>query len=110
VRLGRRGRGYDGFVVVFRRDAGGLAAEERDAAAPEKLIEYLGLCGIKGAEAVNVPRGREGPPLVDAARHAGARLLVAGAYGHSRLREWVFGGATRSLIEAADGPHLLIAH
>lgn len=27
-----------------------------------------------------------------------ADLVVAGAYGHSRLREWVFGGVTRSLI------------
>lgn len=27
-----------------------------------------------------------------------ADLVVAGAYGHARLREWVFGGVTRSLI------------
>jgi nucleotide-binding universal stress UspA family protein len=28
----------------------------------------------------------------------GADFLVAGAYGHTRLREWVFGGFTRSLL------------
>ena len=33
----------------------------------------------------------------DAARH-GADLLVMGAYGHSRLREFVFGGATKGLL------------
>jgi nucleotide-binding universal stress UspA family protein len=27
-----------------------------------------------------------------------ADLVVAGAYGHARLREWVFGGVTRNLI------------
>ena len=26
-------------------------------------------------------------------------LIVAGAYGHSRLGEWVFGGVTRGLLE-----------
>jgi nucleotide-binding universal stress UspA family protein len=29
-------------------------------------------------------------------------LLVAGAYGHSRLGEWVFGGVTRELL--AESP------
>ena len=28
----------------------------------------------------------------------GADFLVAGAYGHTRMREWVFGGFTRSLL------------
>ncbi len=38
------------------------------------------------------------------ARHAtdiGADLLVMGAYGHSRLREAILGGATRNLLENA---------
>jgi nucleotide-binding universal stress UspA family protein len=26
-------------------------------------------------------------------------LVVSGAYGHSRLREWAFGGVTRSLLD-----------
>lgn len=47
--------------------------------------------------------------LLDAARDAGADLMVMGAYAHSRLRELVFGGATRELLEAADVP-LLMAH
>lgn len=28
---------------------------------------------------------------------SGADLVVSGAYGHSRLRQWAFGGVTRSL-------------
>lgn len=30
---------------------------------------------------------------------SGADLVVSGAYGHSRLREWVFGGVTRFLLD-----------
>lgn len=39
----------------------------------------------------------------------GATLLVMGAYGHSRLREWVLGGVTRHRL-GAPGPALLMAH
>lgn len=38
-----------------------------------------------------------------------ADLVVMGAYGHSRLRELMFGGATRDLLRAATVP-LLMAH
>ncbi len=49
-------------------------------------------------------------PVVESASHtlsrladqSGADLVVAGAYGHSRLREWVLGGVTRDLIADAD--------
>ena len=37
----------------------------------------------------------------------GADLLVMGAYGHSRLRELVLGGATRSVLEGLSLPALL---
>ena len=38
------------------------------------------------------------------AREIGADMIVIGAYGHSRLRERVFGGVTASFIEASDFP------
>jgi len=38
-----------------------------------------------------------------------ADLLVMGGYGHSRLREWVFGGFTEHVLADAPLP-LLIAH
>ncbi len=34
------------------------------------------------------------------ARREDADLIVMGAYGHSRLREWVFGGATRDVLQS----------
>ena len=42
-------------------------------------------------------------------REQGADLLVMGAYGHSRLREALLGGATRDMLEHATVP-LLLAH
>jgi len=38
-----------------------------------------------------------------------AGLLVMGAYGHSRLREAILGGATRNVLENAEHP-VLLAH
>lgn len=35
-------------------------------------------------------------------REARADLIVSGAYGHSRLREWAFGGVTRSLLDSTN--------
>ncbi len=48
-----------------------------------------------------------GPLLLRRADEVGADLLVAGAYGHSRLRELVFGGVTRHLLDSAPIPVLL---
>jgi nucleotide-binding universal stress UspA family protein len=39
----------------------------------------------------------------------GADLLVMGGYGHSRLRETMFGGATRDMLEKMTVP-LLVSH
>jgi len=45
-------------------------------------------------------------------RHSGDRnadLMVMGAYGHSRFRESILGGATRNMLESAEVP-VLLAH
>jgi nucleotide-binding universal stress UspA family protein len=47
--------------------------------------------------------------LPEASADLNAGLLVIGGFGHSRLRETVFGGVTRSLIKRAEIP-LFIAH
>jgi nucleotide-binding universal stress UspA family protein len=50
-----------------------------------------------------------GEVLLAHARNKGAGLIVAGAYGHSRVREWVFGGMTRALLTHAPVP-VLFSH
>jgi nucleotide-binding universal stress UspA family protein len=50
-----------------------------------------------------------GERLVADAVAAGADLLVMGAYGRSRMRETIFGGATRSVLHESALP-VLMAH
>jgi hypothetical protein len=40
--------------------------------------------------------------LTNLAQKEGADLMVAGAYGHSRLGEWLFGGVTRDLLSKSN--------
>lgn len=40
--------------------------------------------------------------VVQTAKANGADLIVAGAYGHSRLREWAFGGVTDEFIHRPE--------
>ncbi len=45
--------------------------------------------------------------LLAIAKEEGADLLVAGGYGHARLREWMFGGVTRALLRDSPLPVFL---
>lgn len=74
------------------------------------LLDYLRAHGVGGARTEIVQNGPEGPALAETARRLKATVLIAGAYGHSRLREAVFGGTTRALLDDVSGPSLLMAH
>jgi nucleotide-binding universal stress UspA family protein len=56
-----------------------------------------------------VPRepGNAGAHLDSIASEGGAGIIVAGAYGHSRFREWVFGGVTKCLVNPSKRCSLL---
>ena len=47
-------------------------------------------------------QGRNGPQLAEIAARESIELIVAGAYGHSRFREWALGGVTRNLLLYGD--------
>jgi nucleotide-binding universal stress UspA family protein len=47
--------------------------------------------------------------LLSHAADAGSDLIVMGGYGHSRLREFVLGGVTRSILRSMTAP-ILMAH
>lgn len=48
-----------------------------------------------------------GESLLSLATDVGADLLVMGCYGHSRTREWVLGGATRTALQSMTIPVLM---
>lgn len=71
-----------------------------DADGAQDVCGYLAQYGI-AARTVARPAGSDiVDEITDLVRQQGADLIVAGAYGHSRLREWIFGGVTRDLIES----------
>jgi nucleotide-binding universal stress UspA family protein len=77
---------------------------------PEALQAFLAARKVKAeVQVVEDSPGDAGPMLLKAAKAVGADLLVAGAFGHPRLQEFIFGGTTRSLLNA-DGPSLFLSH
>ena len=48
-----------------------------------------------------------GNELLSRAADLDADLIVMGGYGHSRLKEWVLGGATRTILESMTAPVLM---
>ncbi|SRR5579871_1728362 len=82
------------FVVeVYEgHDAGAAQLRVTDVA------NYLSRHRITATAALAVQAGNVTDELLRAIRTEQIDLLVVGAYGHSRLGEWVFGGVTRDLL------------
>jgi nucleotide-binding universal stress UspA family protein len=65
--------------------------------------------GINAKPRMFTMNGDQSGRLQAEAMDAGAQVLVLGAYSHSRMREFVFGGVTDDIINAANMP-VLMAH
>ncbi len=71
---------------------------------------HLARHGVKVEAATNFADDMDvGDLLLSRASDLGADLIVMGAYGHSRMREMVLGGATRHLLRHMTVP-VLLAH
>ena len=62
------------------------------------VVAWLGRHGIVADSKAVHRSGDDAGQLDELAQERGADLVVAGAYGHSRVREWALGGVTRSLL------------
>jgi nucleotide-binding universal stress UspA family protein len=81
--------------------------DERDEI--DQLTRYLGWHG-KTPAIRRMPAGPDGAAATLLAALAGhADLVVMGGYGHSRLRQWIFGGFTQHVLAGAALP-VLLAH
>jgi nucleotide-binding universal stress UspA family protein len=121
-----------GGVVVVAWDGGKEASRAARTALPllEKAARVVILCapgassrnfdgnrlqaffGARGvtAEVEVLEDGNDAASLLlGAAGRLNASLLVAGAFGHPRLQEYIFGGTTRTLLNN-DGPSLFLSH
>lgn len=89
-----------------------VAAVEEDnreemAASVADVVRYLMKHGVKARSEVLSSSKHVGEVLIETAHAMRADLIVSGGFGHSRLREWVFGGATRSMISDGSVHRLL---
>ena len=78
---------------------------------PARLQQFLAVRGVTAEIAVLPEGGDTASILLKAAKAEEADLMVAGAFGHPRLQEFIFGGTTRSFLNAPAGcPSLFLSH
>jgi nucleotide-binding universal stress UspA family protein len=88
------------ILIVGKPDEANSAAE---------LIDYLALHGVSAA--VRTVDGGNRPVadvLLEAAKSGGAGLLVAGGYGHNRIRELFVTGTTKRVVAQTTIPCFLV--
>ena len=79
-----------------------------DDLGPADLVRALRRRGVAAETKLPSAKSRNvGETLLATCGEAGADLLVMGAYGHSRLREFALGGVTRHVLEEARLPVLM---
>lgn len=82
-------------IVCEIDDANRLDAAEIRIA---DVVGWLDRHGIAASGTTSSPAGNAASQIDAVAREVGADLVVAGAYGHTRFREWILGGVTRDRI------------
>ena len=86
-------------------------AQQEDASISGDQLTLTGYLKRLGVEATWHRDGQEpsqmGELLLSRAFDLGADLLVMGCYGHSRAREWVLGGTSRTVLKSMTLPVLM---
>ncbi|MBU4237842.1 MAG: universal stress protein, partial [Alphaproteobacteria bacterium] len=90
--------------ICASADAAAAAARVADVAA------WLRRHGVVAESEAKVRDERPaGDRILALVEQTGANLIVAGAWGHSRMREWVLGGVTQALLNRSQS-WLLLSH
>lgn len=89
-------------ITIIEIDDGSVSVSAEEAAT------YLARHGILATVRPKHPLiGSAGSTLLDQVERSRADYLVMGGYGHSRLRERLFGGVTRTMLSRSPIPLLL---
>ena len=92
------------ILIVTVAEDQGLSDEEEGA----RLLTSLRWHGFN-VSLRRLPPGPQGAAsTLLAAAAEQAALVVMGAYGNSRLRQWIFGGFTRHVLQGAEVPVLMM--
>lgn len=90
------------YVLTVREKPGGFPAGD--------AVRYLTRHSIQAEPHDLTRKGSTEETLAAAVQKIGGELLIMGAYGRSRVREFLFGGVTRYFLEDCPRPALLMAH
>jgi nucleotide-binding universal stress UspA family protein len=71
------------------------------------VVAWLARHDVRASEQVPAQCGDAATQLERIASNIGAGVVIAGAYGHSRLSEWILGGVTRRLVNPLNRCSLL---
>jgi nucleotide-binding universal stress UspA family protein len=92
-------------VAAWQDESAPLTSADRD-----RLTRCLERHGVTATlHWYGTAPGDVGNSVLSLAADLGSELLVTGCYGHTRAREWVLGGTTRTLLKSMTVP-VLMAH
>ncbi|MCO5091201.1 universal stress protein [Bosea sp. (in: a-proteobacteria)] len=93
-------------IVTVREEAHGRMG---GAEVLADISAHLARHGVTATASVLDTQTSATDALIDEADRISADLMVLGAFGHSRFREWVLGGVTSDLLRSSSLP-LFVAH
>ena len=89
-----------------------IVEKDEEAAANKRLheiIKWLESHDVKAIPLVAIANDADAIQFINIANQLKPDVIVIGAYGHSRFREWVLGGVTNELLQGAEFC-LLLSH
>ena len=95
-------------IIIAQNEDDARRSGESGVRHPDKIQSWL-----KARDLQSRPMALTsdvGGSLLSLAKSTGAAMIVAGAFGHSRLGEFIFGGTTRQLLSATEAPALALSH
>jgi nucleotide-binding universal stress UspA family protein len=98
------------FLAIAKQIQILTVAEEQGVSDEEaaRLVTNLRRHGLQASARHLQPDPRGTADTLLTAAGEQAALVVMGAYGHSRLREWMFGGFTQHVLRGAEVPVLMM--
>jgi nucleotide-binding universal stress UspA family protein len=94
-------------VDVVMVESAGMELDDEEDVPGMDIIEHLARHGVVANRVVRESHGQTvASMLLEHAQQSRAQLIIAGGYGHSRVREWAMGGVTRELLKDAALPVL----
>lgn len=95
--------------IIIAQNEEKIDSKDRDGSEDPAMVQtYLSNIGLTSE--IKKFDGKVVDGLLKLAADENAGVVLAGAYGHSRVEEFIFGGVSRNLLRTEHGPALALAH